>query len=287
MSFNTHWTISSSNEFQAHQQHSQRRCCFSQTALLWFEALPAALLCKATRHLGDRKRVILRQRVRGSVRAVRAIQYTWVFLTETTVGADELISIWTLYLSELVWDSRISWATVPGAPKLLTTTPMVLPYQPSEIPVTPIACWTAHPWSGSLLKLTLLSLHSAPSQTILEAPSNQNMFCWWSYGSTMALTGCHRFGSGVWAMTMSAWLHFFASGTPVVGIVLPQHTCWRCRTSCWLSKPYSSMCDDNVDSPGFSLSSWLIFWLESSSSYLNRSVTRKLAISNTILESWC
>jgi len=32
--------ISSSYDFQAHQQHSQRRCCFSQTALLWFEVLP-------------------------------------------------------------------------------------------------------------------------------------------------------------------------------------------------------------------------------------------------------
>jgi len=32
--------ISSSDDFQAHQQHPQRRCCFSQTALLWFEVLP-------------------------------------------------------------------------------------------------------------------------------------------------------------------------------------------------------------------------------------------------------
>ena len=30
----------SSYDFQAHQQRSQRRCCFSQTALLWFEVLP-------------------------------------------------------------------------------------------------------------------------------------------------------------------------------------------------------------------------------------------------------
>jgi len=30
----------SSYDFQAHQQHSQRRCCFSQTARLWFEVLP-------------------------------------------------------------------------------------------------------------------------------------------------------------------------------------------------------------------------------------------------------
>jgi len=39
MSFKNRWTISSSYDFQAHQQHSQGKCYFSQTALLWFEAL--------------------------------------------------------------------------------------------------------------------------------------------------------------------------------------------------------------------------------------------------------
>ena len=38
MSFKNCLTISSSYDFQAHQQRSQR-CCFSQTALLWFEVL--------------------------------------------------------------------------------------------------------------------------------------------------------------------------------------------------------------------------------------------------------
>jgi len=47
MSFNNHWTISSSYDFQSHQQHSQRRCCFSQTALLWFEVLPDVSLTLA------------------------------------------------------------------------------------------------------------------------------------------------------------------------------------------------------------------------------------------------
>jgi hypothetical protein len=40
MSFKNRWTISSSYDFQAHLQHSQRRCCYSQTALLWFKVLP-------------------------------------------------------------------------------------------------------------------------------------------------------------------------------------------------------------------------------------------------------
>jgi len=39
MGFKNCWTISSSYDFQAHQQRSQRRCCFSQTALLWFQVL--------------------------------------------------------------------------------------------------------------------------------------------------------------------------------------------------------------------------------------------------------
>jgi len=38
----------------------------------------------------DVQRVILRQRVPGSVRAVRAVQNTRVFLTETRVVADVL-----------------------------------------------------------------------------------------------------------------------------------------------------------------------------------------------------
>jgi hypothetical protein len=51
-------------------------------------ALPGTLLCNATRHLGERKRLILRYRVRVSVRAVRAVQNTWVFQMETRVVAD-------------------------------------------------------------------------------------------------------------------------------------------------------------------------------------------------------
>jgi len=42
-----------------------------------------------TRRLGDGQRVILRQSIRGSVRAVRAVWYTRVFQTEIRVVADE------------------------------------------------------------------------------------------------------------------------------------------------------------------------------------------------------
>jgi len=48
------------------------------------------MLCNATRRLGNGKRVILLQRVPGSVRAVRAVRNTRVFLTETRVVADGL-----------------------------------------------------------------------------------------------------------------------------------------------------------------------------------------------------
>jgi len=45
-------------------------------------------VCNATRRLSDGSRLILRQSVRGSVRAVRAIRNTQVFQTETCVVTD-------------------------------------------------------------------------------------------------------------------------------------------------------------------------------------------------------
>jgi len=70
------------------------RC--SQTLIDLPLALPGAVLCNATRRLGDRQRVILRQRVRGSVRAVRAVRNTRVFQTETRVVADDTLSFPTI-----------------------------------------------------------------------------------------------------------------------------------------------------------------------------------------------
>jgi hypothetical protein len=105
--------------------------------------------------------------------------YCW-FTFRYRLRSFKWISLRTRHLSELGWDSRIGWATVPGAPKLLITAPIVLLYESSEIPVTLMAGQDAILVSGSLLKLTLLSLHSASSQTLLEAPSDYNTFCWWS-----------------------------------------------------------------------------------------------------------
>jgi hypothetical protein len=60
----------------------------SQTLTGLSLSLPGAVLCNTTRRLGDRQRVILRQRVRGSVRAVRAVRNTRVLQTETRVVVD-------------------------------------------------------------------------------------------------------------------------------------------------------------------------------------------------------
>jgi len=70
-----------------------------------------------------------------------------------------------------------------------------------------------------------------------------------SNGGAMALAGCRRFGSEVWAMTVSAWLRFFGGGTLVVCIVFLWRAWSRCRASCWFSKSSSSISDEKVDSP--------------------------------------
>jgi hypothetical protein len=62
------------------------RC--SQTLTSLSLALPAAVQCNAIRCLGDRQSIILRQRVRGSIRAVRAVRNTRVIQTESRVVAD-------------------------------------------------------------------------------------------------------------------------------------------------------------------------------------------------------
>jgi hypothetical protein len=74
--------------------------------------------------------------------------------------------------AEFVWDSLIAWAIVPGAPKLTTTAPMVLPYQSSGIPVHAMPGHNPEIESDSLLILALVSLHSASSHTLLAAPSD-------------------------------------------------------------------------------------------------------------------
>jgi len=68
------------------------------------------MLCNATRRLGDWRHVILGRRVRGSVRAIRAIQIPRVFLTETRVVAD-VLSIFICHHS-FSSTSLLSWKNI-------------------------------------------------------------------------------------------------------------------------------------------------------------------------------
>jgi hypothetical protein len=61
-------------------------------------------------------------------------------------------------------------------------------------------------------------------------------------------------GSGVRAMTVSAQLRFFGSGTVVVGIVISRRARSRYRTSSQWSKSSSSISDEKVHYPRSSLS---------------------------------
>jgi len=156
MSFKNSWTISSSYDFQVHQQVSQRKYCFSQTAVLWFEALP-----DLPPALQDMPRAL------------------WV-MSPAVAGAPRLV-VGTPRSSQV--HSKFSPA-LRGVPKPITITPMVLLCQSSEIPVTLKAGWNALLGSPTLLKLTHLSLHSISSQTLLEACSYYNTFCWCTPGDS-------------------------------------------------------------------------------------------------------
>jgi len=103
-----------------------------------------------------------------------------------------------------------------------------------------------------------------------------------SNGGTMAANECRRFGSRVQAMTVSARLPCFGSGTLVVRNVSSRRAWSGCRTSCQISNSSCSISDDRVDTPAASL-----WWLLISQSVLSSSsfiwtVAQTLAI---ILES--
>ena len=156
MSFENCWTMSSSYDFQAHRQHSQRRC-FSQTALQWFEVLPGMSpgLPGAPMLFGASRLVI------GTPRLEVSAPWHVVGAPRLVVGAP--------------WCSQVHPKFSPvlrGVLKLITITPMVLLYQSSEIPVTLKAGRNALLGSETLLKLTHPRLHSTSCQTLLEASSD-------------------------------------------------------------------------------------------------------------------
>jgi len=81
-----------------------------------------------------------------------------------------------------------------------------------------------------------------------------------SSGGGIVAGGLPQFGSRGHAMTVSAWLRFFGSGTLLVRNDLSQPTWPRPQTTCWWSRSSSSMSDDKADSLVASLSSSLISW---------------------------
>jgi len=137
MSFKNHWTISSSNDIQVHQQRSRRRCCFSQTAIQRFPVLP------------------------GSMRALPGAPSVVTCARRLVTGAHRFSQVYPKFSPAL-----------RGVLEHITMAPMILLFQSSEIPVTPNASLNALLGSHTLLKLTHLSLHSTFSQTLLEASSD-------------------------------------------------------------------------------------------------------------------
>jgi len=102
----------------------------------------------------------------------------------------------------------------------------------------------------------------------------------------MGSAGCHRYGINVGAMTVSARLHVFGSGTLVGHLVLSWRAWSRCRTSCWLTRSSALILEDNTDYTGCSISPSLISRSVSPPSCSITIIARTLAISNILLEGW-
>jgi len=147
MSLKNHWMISSSYDFQTHQQHSQRRW-FSQTTQLQFMVLADWSLV-----------------LRDMLSALWDISPALPDLSLPLWGAPRLL-LCTPRCSQM--HPKFSPA-LRGVPKPNIITPMVLRYQSGELPVTLTAGRNALLGSDTLLKLMHLSLHSTSSQTLLEA----------------------------------------------------------------------------------------------------------------------
>ena len=151
MSFKNRWSISTSYDFQAHLQCSQRWCCFSQTALQWFKVLP------------------------GLSSALQDLSSALPGAPGLVIGATRLVTSAPRFVAGAPRCSQVHRKFSPahrGVLKLITITPMVLLYLSSEIPVTPKAGHNALLRSDTPLKLTHLSLHSTSSQTLLETYSD-------------------------------------------------------------------------------------------------------------------
>ena len=137
MSFNNRWSISSSYHFQPHQQHSQKQCCFSETALLWVKVLP------------------------GLSPAYPCAPRLVVSAPRHVTGAPRCCQVHPQFSLAL-----------RSVPKPITKTPMVHQYQSLEIHVTLKTGMNALLGYETLLKLTNQSLNSTSTETLLEASSD-------------------------------------------------------------------------------------------------------------------
>jgi hypothetical protein len=59
-----------------------------------------------THYLGDQKQVILHQAVQGTIRAIRAIQNTWVFLMETRPVVLATVPFWARFYDSASMKTR-------------------------------------------------------------------------------------------------------------------------------------------------------------------------------------
>jgi len=171
MSFKNRWTISSSNDFQAHLQRSQR-CRFSQTAVQWFEVLPGLSLALP----GAPRLVVGAPRCsQASRRRSQACHWRSQTCRRCSQTCRQRSQACRQRSQTCHRRSQVLPNFSPALPdvlELITITPMVLPDQSSEIPVTLKAGRNPLLGSDNPLKLTHLSLHSTSSQTLLESSSD-------------------------------------------------------------------------------------------------------------------
>jgi len=177
-SFKNGWMLRSCYDFQVYLQCSQRRCSLSQTALLWFKVLPDLLpaLSDLLSVLPDAPKVVV-----GAPMIVVGASIIVVSTSILDVGT----SILVMGAPRVVAGApRCSDVQVKFSPalrviaRLITIAPKILLYQSSEIPVTLKARRNTLIGSDTLLKLKHLSLHATSSQTLLQAPTGYNKFCW-------------------------------------------------------------------------------------------------------------
>jgi len=154
-----------------YQLRVQKRCCFSQTALQWFDVfsglsleLPGApmLALYAPRHVIGVPKLDV-----DAPRLVFSAYSLVVTATRLVAGPPRCSQVHPKFTPAL-----------GGVLNLITITPMVHLYHSSDIPVTLKASRNACLVSATPLILTHVSFHSTFSQTLLEASNDYNTSCW-------------------------------------------------------------------------------------------------------------